>query len=129
LQRLGALFVERVEIEQEIADIRHIAEAARDCGLLVIFPEGGLTRVPGLMPFKLGAFSVAASAGLPIVPIALRGTRSVLRGDQWFPRHGRIAVTIGDVLTPQHRSFAEAVRLRDAARAAILAGCGEPDLG
>ncbi len=129
LERLGTLFVERVEIEQEIADIQHIAAAARDTKRLVVFPEGGFTRVPGLMPFKLGAFSVAASAGLPIVPVALRGTRSVLRGDAWFPRHGRVAVAMGEPILPRGDSLAEAARLRDRARAFVLKACGEPDLG
>jgi len=129
LERLGTLFVERVEIEQEIADIRQIADAARHTRRLVIFPEGGFTRVPGLMPFKLGAFSVAVAAGLPITPIALRGTRSVLRSDAWFPRHGRIAVTIHEPILPRGDSLAEAARLRDAARAAVVRTCGEPNLG
>ena len=128
LERLGTLFVERVEIEQEIADIRNIAAAARGAKWLVIFPEGGFSRAPGLMPFKLGAFSVAASTGLPIVPIALRGARSILRGDEWFPRHGRIAVTIGEPIVPKGDSLAEAARLRDLSRAVVLNGCGEPDL-
>jgi len=128
LERLGTLFVERVEIEQEIADIRHIAAAARDTKRLVIFPEGGFTRAPGLMPFKLGAFSIAASAGLPVVPVSLRGTRSVLRGDDWFPRYGQVGVTIGDAIVPREDSLAEAVRLRNLARAVVLKACGEPDL-
>jgi len=128
LQRLGTLFVERADIEREIEDVRHIAEAARRATRLVVFPEGGLTRVPGLMPFKLGAFSVAVSTGHPIVPVALQGTRSVLRGDQWFPRHGRIQVTIGEAIAPRDTTLAEAVRLRDAARAVVLNACGEPDL-
>jgi 1-acyl-sn-glycerol-3-phosphate acyltransferase len=129
LERLGTLFVERVELEQEILDIRHIAATARNTKRLVIFPEGGFTRAPGLMPFKLGAFSVAASAGLPIVPIALTGTRSILRDVEWFPRHGRVGVTIGHAIVPAENSLAEAARLRNLARAIILKVCGEPDLG
>ena len=128
LERLGTLFVERAEIEQEIADIRQIAAAARAAGHLVIFPEGGFTRAPGLMPFKTGAFLVAASTDLAVVPVAVCGTRSILRSDQWFPRHGRIQVTIGKPLRPRNNSLAEAARLRDLARATILAACGEPDL-
>ena len=129
LQKLGTFFVERVDIEQEIADIQQIAAAAQHIKRLVIFPEGGFTRVPGLTPFKLGAFSVAASTGVPIVPIALRGTRSILRGDGWFPRRGQVKITIGDAIVPSGDSLAEAARLRDLSRAVILKDCGEPDLG
>ena len=128
LQALGTLFVERRDIEQGIEDIGHIAEAARSGRRLVFFPEGTLTRAPGLMPFKLGAFAVAASAGLPVIPVALRGTRSILRGGQWFPRRSRITVTIGETVAAQGATLAEAARLRDVARAIVLEHCGEPDL-
>ncbi len=128
LRALGTLFVERSDIEQGIDDICHAADAARSGKRLVFFPEGTLTRAPGLMPFKLGAFAVAASAGLAVVPVALRGTRSILRGGQWFPRPGQITVTIGDAVLPQGTALADAARLRDAIRTIVLKGCGEPDL-
>jgi hypothetical protein len=60
--------------------------------------------------------------------VAVRGTRSILRGDQWFARPGRITVTVADRVTPQGATLADAARLRDAVRAIVLEGCGEPDL-
>ena len=65
---------------------------------------------------------------MPVVPVAIRGTRSVLRGGQWFPRRGPISVRIGRPLAPDGGDFAAALRLRDRTRAAILDRCGEPDL-
>ena len=128
LRALGTLFVERGDIEQGIEDVRQAAAAARSGKRVVFFPEGTLTRAPGLMPFKLGGFAVAASARVPIVPVTIRGTRSILRGGQWFPRRGRIAVAIGDAVLPQAGDLAEAARLRDVVRAVMLKSCGEPDL-
>jgi 1-acyl-sn-glycerol-3-phosphate acyltransferase len=128
LQALGTLFVERGEAEQGVEDTRHAAEAARSGKRLVVFPEGTLTRAPGLMPFRLGAFAVAAAAGLPVIPVAISGTRSILRGGQWFPRRGSIQVTIAEAIPAPGSGFAETVRLRDMARAQILELCGEPDL-
>jgi 1-acyl-sn-glycerol-3-phosphate acyltransferase len=65
------------------------------------------------------------------VPIAIRGTRTVLRGDQWFPRHGPVTVSIGPPIEPPpdaETDFAAALAVRGAARQYILANCGEPDL-
>lgn len=59
-----------------------------------LVPRGDLVRMPGLLGFRLGAFLAAAQAGVPVVPIAIRGTRSILRGGQWLPRRGRISVDI-----------------------------------
>ena len=102
--------------------------AARAGARLVFFPEGTFTRVPGLLPFHLGAFTVACQVGLPVVSVAIRGTRSVMRSDHWFPRRGAVQVTVSPPITPDGSDFAAIVRLRDATRARILKFCGEPDL-
>lgn len=93
------------------------------------FPEGTLLRRPGLLSFRLGAFAAAVEAGLPVVPVAIRGTRTVLRGEQWFPRRGSVSVEIGEPIIPDGEGFEAAIQLRDAARSWILAHCNEPDLG
>ena len=62
---------------------------AKEGRLFVFFPEGTFTRRAGLLGFYMGAFKVAADAGLPVVPGILRGVRTLLRGDQWFPRRTR----------------------------------------
>jgi 1-acyl-sn-glycerol-3-phosphate acyltransferase len=105
-----------------------LAGAARAGRSLVIFPEGTLTRNAGLAPFRAGAFQAAAQAGVPVVPVALRGVRSVLRDGTWYARRAPIAVTIGEAVVPDGEDWAAALRLRDRARADILQHCGEPDL-
>jgi 1-acyl-sn-glycerol-3-phosphate acyltransferase len=102
--------------------------AVRRGARIISFPEGTLTRMPGLLAFRLGAFHVAAAAQVAVVPVTMRGTRSILRGDQWFPRRGRISVRIGHALLPDGSDFAAAVRLRDKTRALMLKTSGLPDL-
>jgi 1-acyl-sn-glycerol-3-phosphate acyltransferase len=128
LRRLGALFIERYELTGGIADTAAATALARDGRLLVVFPEGTFTRQPGLLEFFTGAFKIASEAGLPVYPGVLRGTRSILRSDQWFPRWGRVDVQILEAITPEGTDFASILRLRDAVRAAVLAHSGEPDL-
>ena len=128
LRRLGALFVERDDPEGGVADTNRALAAAQAGRALVFYPEGTFTRMPGLLAFRLGAFKIAAETGRPVIPVALRGARSMLRGDQWFPRHGAISVEFAEPIQPAGADFAAAVQLRDAARAAILTRCGEPDL-
>ncbi len=128
LGRLDTFFVERTDPEGGLEDTRRALAAVEAGRRLLFFAEGTLTRMPGLLPFRLGAFMIAVQAGLPVIPITIRGTRSVLRGEQWFPRRGEVSVTVGAPLRPDGGDFAAAVRLRDAARAAVLEQCGEPDL-
>jgi len=99
---------------------------ARRCGVRA--SAQGLARQTGLMPFRTGAFQVAVQSGIPVVPAALRGVRSVLRDGRWYPRRAPVAVTFGAPVAPDGEDWAAAVRLRDRVRADILRHCGEPDL-
>jgi 1-acyl-sn-glycerol-3-phosphate acyltransferase len=76
----------------------------------------------------MGAFVVAAQTGVPLVPMGISGSRSILRAGQWFPRRGAVSVTIGTPIKPPGTDWSAAVALREAARTQILQYCGEPDL-
>ena len=128
LRRLGTVFVERFEPGQGVEETRKVLDAVRGGDSVLIFPEGTFRRGPGLLPFRLGAFMVAAEAGVPVVPVVIRGTRSKLRGDGFFPRRGGAGVTVLPALAPEGEGWNAAVRLRDAVRAEILERCGEPDV-
>ncbi len=129
LARIGTLFVERFDAQRGVDEARQIAEAARAGMSLGFFPEGTFARMPGLLPFRMGAFLAAAQAGAPILPVTIRGTRSVLRAGSWFPRRGRLEAIVEPPLWPDGGDWTAAIRLRDAARVAIMRHCGEPDLG
>lgn len=128
LRRLGTLFAHRTEAVAAVEDTERQSRAVRAGVRLVSYPEGTLTRMPGLLEFRLGAFLVAAETGVEVLPVIVRGTRSVLRGDQWFPRFGRIYVHVARPVRAGGTDFAAAVSLRDDVRAAILRECGEPHL-
>ena len=129
LERIGTLFVERFDLQRSADEARKVAGAAQAGQSLGFFPEGTFTRMPGLLDFRMGAFLAAAQAGAPVVPVIIRGTRSMLRAGSWFPRRGRLEVIVEPPIQPDGDDWSAAVRLRDAARAVMLRCCGEPDLG
>lgn len=56
------------------------AAAALQGGLhIMIFPEGTRSPDGALLPFKKGAFFLAADTGAPIVPVIIKGTKSMMR--------------------------------------------------
>lgn len=128
LQRIGAAFVERFDVQRSVQDTEHLRQVVEAGRTLVIFPEGTFVRTPGLQAFRMGAFSIAAQTGVPIVPVGLAGTRAILRADQWFPRRGAVRVTISPPLYPQGSDWSAAVALRHAARAPLARACGEMDM-
>ena len=128
LKRLGTEFVERSEREHGVADTDRIVALVRAGQSLVIFPEGRLARAPGLRPFHMGAFVIAAETGVPVVPVAIRGTRAILRPEHHFPRRGSVDITIGAPIQPTGTDWTAAVKLQRAARDAVLRLSGEPDV-
>ena len=127
LRRLGVVFVERFDAAGGVEDTGALEVRARAGEPLVVFPEGTFRRAPGLLPFKLGAFMVAAHTGAPIIPVALMGTRSLLRAGEWLPRRSEIVIEIGAPICSANHDWNAALVLRDAARRAILARLLEPD--
>jgi 1-acyl-sn-glycerol-3-phosphate acyltransferase len=131
LKRIGTTFVDRFDAKASTDGAGKLATLAEAGTSLVFFSEGTFTGVPGLLPFRMGAFLAAAEAGVPVVPVAIRGNRSILTGDSGFARRGAISVVIGDPIEPDGNAetWAGAVALRDGARSFILNHCGEPDMG
>ncbi|MCB1831510.1 MAG: 1-acyl-sn-glycerol-3-phosphate acyltransferase, partial [Gammaproteobacteria bacterium] len=128
LQRIGALFVERFDRARGVEDARYSVKILGEARSLLYFPEGTLRRAPGLLPFRMGAFAAAASAGVPVVPVAISGTRSILRDGSWFPRRGKVEISVTEPIAAQGRDWSSAVALRNKARTAMLAHLDEPDM-
>ncbi len=135
LRRLGAEFVERFDSAAGIRDAQRLATRGDAGQSLLFFAEGTFERMPGLKPFRLGAFETAVAAAQPVVPMAIRGSRSILRDGTWLPRRGTLRVMIGEPMWPTQSEadadgddFSAAVALRERARTWILRHCGEPDL-
>ena len=135
LKKVGTEFVERFDKQQGVTDAQDIAGAKKRTQSLLFFPEGTFTRVSGLQKFHMGAFITAATANMPVVPVAIRGTRASLRAGTWAPRRGRITITVGKAITPDaaiegetNSHWSTAVKLKEAAHQHILSHCGEVDL-
>jgi len=77
---------------------RHVDRALEVGGAVAIFPEGNYGPKEGeLMPFKKGFAHFAIKAGVPVVPVALSGTK-----DLWLRK--RIKVVIGEPIYPAGHS-------------------------
>jgi 1-acyl-sn-glycerol-3-phosphate acyltransferase len=130
LRRIGSEFVERFNRHKGATDARRVLRTAASGHSLVFFPEGTFTPEVGLGKFHTGAFAIAARASCPVVPAVILGTRRNMPATRVLPRPGRIEVRFGEAIAPVTSESGQdpALQLRDAARAAILAQLGEPDL-
>lgn len=126
LRRIGSEFVERFDPHRGANDARRIMRRARSRASLAFFPEGTFRREPGLRRFHPGAFVAATRAGVPVVPVVIRGSRAMLPAEQLLPRPGRLEVIVQPPIEPPAD---QPVRgLLQSARQSILAELDEPDL-
>jgi 1-acyl-sn-glycerol-3-phosphate acyltransferase len=65
-------------------------EVLREGGTLVIFPEGSREFADGkMLPFKTGAARIAIEAGVPILPVTIRGANRVWSQEMKYPKFFR----------------------------------------
>lgn len=128
LRRAGSRFVERTAQSASSRDARQIVKAAQDGHSLAMFPEGTFQQEPGLLRFRAGAFVAAIHGNLPIVPVAVSGTRHVLPSNRKLPRFGVVQVNVLEAISPDDASFSNHRDLANLARQRILAVLDEPDL-
>jgi 1-acyl-sn-glycerol-3-phosphate acyltransferase len=83
---------------------------------VMIMPEGTRSPHADLLPFRDGAFRVAVETGLPILPIAVAGTRDAMAKDSMrFNRARAVARVLAPVET-QGLTEADVPALRDGVR-------------
>ena len=128
LNRVGVVFVDRFDHHRGLKDLEHGMKRLDSGESLVFFAEGTLSAAPGLREFRIGAFMAAVRRGVPVVPMAIRGSRQMLRGFSLLPRPGHIELELGEAIYPEGDDWDAALELRDQAREWILEHCGEADV-
>lgn len=80
MKRSGFIFVDNMTKGRSIGHLNQQFEGLKKEGIsLMFFPEGSRFKEDLLGPFRLGAFVLAIQHQLPILPIALKGARAMLK--------------------------------------------------
>jgi 1-acyl-sn-glycerol-3-phosphate acyltransferase len=112
LARAGHIPVPREDPRAAVKTLTTAADAIRARGIsMLIFPEGGRSRDGVLQEFKEGGAYIAIKAGVPLVPIALSGTRAVLPFGSAIIRPGRVRMRVGDPIPTAGLTLRDRVRL------------------
>lgn len=117
----AAIMIDRKDKERAHASIEEAAQTIREGRSVLMFPEGTRTPREEVGDLKKGAFHLALAARVPVLPVAVLGTRQVLPSGDWRIRPGRVQVRYGRPIPTAHLPDGDEGRqvLMDAFRAAI----------
>ncbi len=93
---------------------------------VLVFPEGTRNRESaGVAAFKRGSFVLALEAGVPVVPVSLRGVKRIAPRGLLRLRPGPVHVTLHEAVATDGMPVEEAATLAERVRAVVATGCQE----
>jgi 1-acyl-sn-glycerol-3-phosphate acyltransferase len=121
LRATGQIPLDRRDLVAAERSYEAAAEVVRGGRSVIVFVEGTRTRTGRLGEFKKGAFVLAITAGVPLVPIYLRGTRAAMpRGSLWLRRRP-VTLVVGEPVPTTGLTYEDRNALRARVREWFLA--------
>jgi 1-acyl-sn-glycerol-3-phosphate acyltransferase len=115
----GYISIDRQGTRETVEAMNEAARKIRDGMSVVIFPEGSRSPDGSIQPFKKGGFTLAIKSQVPIVPIAITGSRNIMPKDKLTANPGEIRMRIGLPIETQHFSLKDRKSLMEKVSEAI----------
>ncbi len=121
-EKVGHVAIDRADHQSALESLTAVDRQIRDGGrTIIMFPEGTRSPTGRLGRFKKGAFVMAIKAQVPVIPVALVGSRRVMRKGSWRIRPGRVTIRVGHPIDTSGLTLRDRDRLTQEARAAVAA--------
>jgi len=120
------IFIDRQNGVAARRSIELAGQRIRNGDSVMLFPEGTRTRDGSLGFFKKGGVHLAVKAGVPIVPVALRGTRALMPRGSLLLRSGTVKAIIGEPIPTEGLSEEERAVLNERVRGVVESMLAEP---
>ncbi len=126
MRTAGFICVDRSDRGKAIESLRAGTSLLRDGTRVWIAPEGTRSVTGALGPFKSGGFHMALETGYRILPVAIDGTRDVLKARGLIVRnHKKVVVTVLPPIDPRAYGSERRKELTAAVRASIASALGQ----
>jgi 1-acyl-sn-glycerol-3-phosphate acyltransferase len=119
MRMAGDIRLERTDAKGGVAALAESRDRLDKKVSVMIFPEGTRSAGGELQEFKDGAFRLAISAGVPVLPVAVIGTRDALVKHDWRFGSSTAEARVLEPITTDGLTKHDVKALRDQTRAAI----------
>jgi 1-acyl-sn-glycerol-3-phosphate acyltransferase len=127
LRRSGHMPIHRDNPRRAARSLLEAAGHVREGTPVFVFPEGGRSRDGRLGEFKAGTFLLAIKAGVPVVPMTIRGTREALPMNSWNIRAADVELILHEPIPAEAMRAGRAEELAARVRAVIASGLESHD--
>lgn len=97
---LNCLFMDRGDMKQNMGVILNAISLIKDGYSIYIAPEGTRNTGDVLLPFKEGSMKIATKTNVPIIPVCIKNTESILEDHLPWIRGGHIYIDYGEPVYP-----------------------------
>ena len=94
MRKAGYISIDRNNRESAFESLKMAARKVKSGVSVLIFPEGTRSRDGKISSFKKGGFVLAIDSGVPIVPIVITGTRSIMTKGSFRINPGNVSMTV-----------------------------------
>jgi 1-acyl-sn-glycerol-3-phosphate acyltransferase len=129
MRSAGYISIDRTNAKSALRSLKRAAENIRNGTSVLIFPEGTRSSDGQLLSFKTGGFFLAIGAGVPIVPLSIRGTREVMAKGRKLIHGGRVHIELKSPIDTAGYTRKTMEPLMEKVRASIAEGMTHADSG
>jgi len=119
-RKAGFIAIDRGRSQEAQMRLNTAVDSIRNGKHVLIFPEGTRAHDDGMGPFKKGGFHLAVSAGVPILPVAINRSRTLLPRGRSFPKMGTVEVRIGKPIPTEGLKKADVPELLKKTRETLI---------
>ncbi|GBF50997.1 hypothetical protein LPTSP4_25280 [Leptospira ryugenii] len=98
---MHCVFLDRKNRSDSTLAIETGVKVLKEGHSLLIFPEGTRSKGAGMRAFKAGSFRLAMDSGVPIVPIAIKGTSNIMEKSGMILQPASVHVSILPAIYPE----------------------------
>lgn len=120
MKATGYIFIDRQGTRETVKAMKNAAEKIHEGMSVLIFPEGSRSPDGSIQPFKKGGFTLAIKSKVPIIPVAITGSREIIQKGKLSVYPGSISIRIDRPVETKGSTMKDREALMDQLHGIIL---------